>query len=82
MTFIQLKKLSGRKGRFSYLIELFNLQRNVYLYHQISKTYCIYNITKNYLNFIIFEENISFEVVDGFIYNIYILSLKKKEKQS
>lgn len=35
---------------------------------------------KNYLNFIIFEENIGFEVVDGFVYNIYILSLKRKKK--
>lgn len=32
------------------------------------------SIFKNYLNFIIFEENISFEVVDGFIYNICVLS--------
>lgn len=32
------------------------------------------SISKNYLNFIIFEENISFEVVDGFIYNICVLS--------
>lgn len=62
------------KESFCCLVELFNWKK-IYIHStNPSNNYYMHSISKNYLNFIIFEENISFEVVDGFIYNICVLS--------
>jgi len=67
-------KIKWEEAEFLLSSRIISLKINYIHSTNPSKSYYMHSISKNYLNFIIFEENISFEVVDGFIYNICVLS--------